>query len=210
VVSSPQTSTDVQSSSSSNGSRPQRPLSLSHLASLLHQDPSRSNRFATDPFCGIFSLVKNRSRRTRSISTTKIAIRIGVYQEEDITIIMPPSDSNATFITSTVIIRVTPQQDHLVSWSILGVCFFVAIVVGVYQVWKEYQLLTITQQQNRSSSPRRHSNEHNHGYAGYGDVESQAINEAGVSTADLTRCMVCSFFVPLFSLSLFLCLYMHI
>jgi hypothetical protein len=108
---------------------------------------------------------------------------------------MNNKDSNATFITSTVIIRVTPQQNHLVSWSILWSCFFVAASFGAWQVWKEYQLLAILQHQelqlSSSNSTTRNSGRQPHQHH-HSDVESQAaINEAGVSTADLTRCMVC-------------------
>jgi hypothetical protein len=101
---------------------------------------------------------------------------------------MMHNHTNATaVITSTVIIRVTPQHDHLYSWSILWCGFLITASLGAWQVWKEYKLLKVIQQQELIGGGH-HSRRHN---ASGVDVESQAINEAGVSTADLTRCMVC-------------------
>ena len=73
--------------------------------------------------------------------------------------------SAKTTITSTVVIRVTPKDDYLVSWGILWGSFFAAALLSLWQVWKEYKLL----------SERRHT------------VDGADHQADEVSTADITR-----------------------
>jgi hypothetical protein len=46
-----------------------------------------------------------------------------------------------TTFTTSVTIRVTPQNDYMESWSILWGCFVLASIVAAVQVHKEYKLL---------------------------------------------------------------------
>ncbi|KAL7580757.1 hypothetical protein ACA910_001039 [Epithemia clementina (nom. ined.)] len=74
-------------------------------------------------------------------------------------------DINATTITSTVHIRVTPRDDFMVSWGILWSAFFISAVILTWQVFRENRILKA-----REAADVEH-----------GGAEA-------VSTADRTRC----------------------
>ena len=82
------------------------------------------------------------------------------------------SYSNYTFKTS-VIIRVTPFDNHFVSWGILCAGFFVFIILAVWQVIRERKILEST------ANPDD-------------DVENGGLGHDGEtrSTAEITRCIV--------------------
>lgn len=93
------------------------------------------------------------------------------------------SEENHT-ITTSVSIRVTPIQDHLVSWGVLWAGFMVALLVAAWQVVKENRILAA----RRAAAGHVIGDHHRHGRTGgaataVGDGES-------VSTADVTRSMV--------------------
>lgn len=76
--------------------------------------------------------------------------------------------SNSTF-TSTVVIRVTPKDDFLVSWGILWLCFVLTALVALWQVLKERRIMP----------QKRHQS---------GDAADHQAEE--ISTADGTRSQV--------------------
>ena len=80
---------------------------------------------------------------------------------------------NATSITSTVIIRVTPRDDYIISWMILWAAFFFASVLAALQVYKEQRIMRV-----RAAEDIEH-----------GGAEA-------VSSADRTRCTVCRLVHP--------------
>ena len=75
--------------------------------------------------------------------------------------------------TLSVTIRVTPNEDYLISWGILWACFILTSCLAAYQVWRDHK---ITQSRNE-------------------DIEAgspAATADEGMSTADVTRTMVSS------------------
>mmetsp|Transcript_8974 Transcript_8974/g.11939 ORF Transcript_8974/g.11939 Transcript_8974/m.11939 type:complete len:421 (-) Transcript_8974:256-1518(-) len=76
-------------------------------------------------------------------------------------------DINATSITSTVVIRVTPRDDHLISWCVLWTGFFMASVFAAWQVHREHRIFKA-----RLSATN--------------DIENGGAD--AVSSADRTRC----------------------
>jgi hypothetical protein len=75
-------------------------------------------------------------------------------------------------ITTSVTIRVTPEQYYLVSWGFLWVGFFLAICFASFQVHREYKWIA-----SRSRADIEQ--------AGLGSGDGEAI-----SSADITRSMV--------------------
>jgi hypothetical protein len=75
-------------------------------------------------------------------------------------------------ITTSVTIRVTPEHYHLISWGLLWLGFFFAILLAWYQVWVD---------NNWFSSRQRADIEQ----AGSGSGDGEAV-----SSADLTRSRV--------------------
>jgi hypothetical protein len=74
-------------------------------------------------------------------------------------------------ITTSVTIRVTPKEDHFVSWGILWGFFVLGSVVAFYQVIREQKIM----------ANRRVQSE---------DGEQVNTDGESVSTADITRSMV--------------------
>jgi hypothetical protein len=78
-------------------------------------------------------------------------------------------------ITTSVTIRVTPKEDHFVSWGILWGFFVLGSVVAFYQVIREQRIMANRRVQSD-------------------DGEQVNTDGESVSTADITRSMVSFFF----------------
>lgn len=79
-------------------------------------------------------------------------------------------------VTTSVSIRVTPVDDHLVSWAILWAGFVIAALIAAWQIVRE----------NRVFAARRSA-----AVLGDGDQSRGVVGDGeSVSTADVTRSMV--------------------
>ena len=73
-----------------------------------------------------------------------------------------PHEGNST-LSATFSIRVTPEHYHVLSWSILWLCFAAAVAFGIHQIkmerrWLKHTLLTSASSHNKkyNLSKRKH------------------------------------------------------
>ena len=93
------------------------------------------------------------------------------------------SSNSSTSITTSVTIRVTPEQYNLWSWVILWFGFCLSIVLASYQVYREQKWM---------ASRRRADIEQAGGGGGAGGVGSGGTTGEGelISIGDITRSLV--------------------